>query len=135
MTLTVCVWVLSWGVHLGTDVTDPLCFVYQSPVCPSSSIAANSGRAVKLKVQGHLVGCVGVGWVLVCVYLCVWRGGGVALQKRPIMVSILSKQSIHLDASRLIVLTLTAWCCLERRGETPLYLNCAEHDAIGWISG
>lgn len=50
----------------------------------------------------------------------VWRGMGVALNKRPILVSMLPSQRIHLDASRFIVLTRTAWGCLERRGETPL---------------
>lgn len=43
---------------------------------------------------------------------------GLERKKRvgPIIASILPWQSIHLDASGLIVVTVTAWCCLERRG-------------------
>lgn len=120
---SVYLWVVPWCVHLGSELTDPLCCLSVSEFIPvASGHHCSHCCAVKLEVDVCRVGTVEAGQGLVCVCVCVERCGGCP-EKRPIVVSTLPEQSVHLDESSLIVLTVTAWCCLERRDpSSPQFL-------------
>lgn len=87
-----CVWVVPWGAHLGSDLTDPLCCLS----VPNSSqwhlgitVVSSNCEAQSCGVSSRV--CWGGAGMLLCECVCVCSGGcgGCPEKKGPIMVSTL----------------------------------------------